>query len=142
MILNGRKENCYLVTEKFFSIGDKLFLSHIQGGQVYRIEERLLQFLPEYRIYENGEEVAKVKKRFSLFKPRFEINSKYGSLTFAGDTNDYKLFRDGKIVAETFLSTNNIYGVSIADNVHINHGLLLAVVIGVDQILNNLEEVT
>jgi uncharacterized protein YxjI len=65
-IKNEFNEDCFKVYGKILTIGNKLFLTDMHDRELFYIEQRLLRFLPEYTIYQNGVEVATVKKRFTL----------------------------------------------------------------------------
>lgn len=139
-IQNEMNQNCFKVTGKLLSVGKKLYLTDMQDHELFFIEQRLLKLMPEYKILENGKEVAQVKKNFTLFKPSFNITSVYGNFTIEGKFTayDFKIFKEGKTVAEIskkFFSISDTYGISIADGE--NDAFLLTLVIVIDQVIHD-----
>jgi len=68
----------FIVKGKVFSFGDKLRIYDMNRSEIVYIEQKLFKFLPEYNIYLYGEHVARVKKEFTFFRPRFDIESNMG----------------------------------------------------------------
>ncbi|NLG88908.1 MAG: hypothetical protein GX494_06775 [Clostridiaceae bacterium] len=139
-IKNEFNEDCYKVYGKILTVGNKLFLTDMQDRELFYIEQKLFRFLPEYTIYQNGIEIANVKKRFTLFRPSFDITSTYGYFNIEGNflAYDFTIYKNGTpaaVVSKKWFSLSDTYGVSVTDNE--NHAFILALVIILDQIYHD-----
>lgn len=138
-ITDGAGTPKYQVEGKFFTIGKKLNIYDMDGNHLIYIEQEIFRFLPEYYLYQNDEVVAKVKKEFTFFKPKINIESIYGDFTIDGSVfgYDFTVIKDGKVVArinKEFLSFSDTYGVEIYSD---NEAFLLALVIVLDQVFHD-----
>lgn len=130
----------YVVKGKVFSIGSKLRFYDMAGNELVYIEQKLLKLLPEYHLFVNGQDVAKVKKEFTLFKNKFTIESTLGKYSIDGDFFgwDFTINRDGRpaaVVSKKFFSLSDTYGIDITEGE--NEPFMLAMVIIIDQVLHN-----
>ncbi|WP_066826383.1 LURP-one-related/scramblase family protein [Clostridium tepidiprofundi] len=130
----------FIVKGKVFSLGDKLGIYDMNGSEVVYIEQKLFKFLPEYNIYLYDEHAARVKKEFTFFRPRFNIESNMGDYVIEGDvfSLNFEILKNGvpiAIVSKKFFSFSDTYGVDISDNE--NHAFILALVIVIDQVLHD-----
>lgn len=127
----------YEVVGKVFTLGKKLDLYDIQGNHLIYIEQKLFRFLPEYNIYRDGVFLAQVKKEFTFFKPRFNIDSQYGNFDIDGDVfaHEFNIYKDGRIVASVskkWISWSDTYTVDI--NNEEDQAFILSLVIVLDQV--------
>lgn len=132
--------DCFRVYGRIFSFGNKLTLTDMQDRELYYIEQKLLRFLPEYTIYQNGTAVATVKKNMTFFRPSFDISSIYGSYNIDGSfmAYDFTVFKNGSpaaIVSKQWFSFSDTYGVSISDTE--DAAFLLSLVIVLDMVYHN-----
>lgn len=139
-IKNEYGEDCFNVYGKIFSLGDKLYLTDMQGRELFYIEQRLFRFLPEYTIYQEGSPVARVKKNLTFFRASFDITSAYGDFNIDGDffAYDFTIFKNGApaaIVSKKWFSFSDTYGVSVSDNE--NAAFILSLVIVLDMVYHN-----
>ncbi|NLO39746.1 MAG: hypothetical protein GX115_09785 [Ruminiclostridium sp.] len=130
----------FKVFGRLLSIGNKLTLTDLLDHELYYIEQRLLRFLPEYTIYQNGRAVATVKKNLTLFRPSFDISSVYGSFNIDGSfwAYDFTVFKNGSpaaIVSKKWFSFSDSYGVSISDDE--DAAFMLALVIVLDMVYHS-----
>jgi len=110
------------VRGKVFSFGDKLTLSDAAGGgEVARIEQRLLNWGPTYEIHRDGQLAAVVKKHlFTLFKTRFTVDVPGpDDLEAAGNflQHEYAFTRGGREVAavsKRWFSWTDTYGIDVS----------------------------
>lgn len=127
----------YEVVGKIFAIGNKLNFYDIRGKHILYIEQKIFRLLPEYSIYEDGRVSGKVYKELTLFKPKFTIDSVYGSFTIEGSVlkHDFNILKNGRPIAyinKKWISFSDTYSVEINDEE--NHAFILALIIVLDQI--------
>ncbi|NLN65274.1 MAG: hypothetical protein GX144_07690 [Clostridiaceae bacterium] len=140
LIKNEFGEDCFKVTGRVFSFGNKLTLTDMQDRELFYIEQRLFHFLPQYTIYQNGTPMAHVKRAFTLFRPSFDITSAYGDFNIDGNffAYDFTVFKNGApaaIVSKKWFSFSDTYGVSVSDNE--NAAFILSLVIVLDMVCHN-----
>lgn len=132
--------DAYKVKGKVFSFGNKLRLYSMDDRELVYIEQKLFKFLPEYLIYENGTVTAVLKKKFSFFKQRLQIESRYGDFYIEGDVfaHNFAIFRNGILVADIrkkVFTFGDTYEVNIDDNE--SYPFILSMVIVIDQIYHD-----
>jgi len=140
VIKNELDEPELIVQSKLLTLGNKLTIYDRFNNELFYVEESILRLLAEYRIYQDGNEVAFVKKKFSLFRPQIDINSQYGNFTIDGDflAYNFSINQDGipvaKITKKVFSFTDEyLLDILVNDNVD----FLITLVIVVDQILHD-----
>ncbi|GFN35251.1 LURP-one-related/scramblase family protein [Tepidimicrobium xylanilyticum] len=135
---NGNPQ--YEVVGKIFSLGNKLYIYDLNGIELIYIEQQVFRLLPEYFIYKEGSLVAKVKQQLTFFKPKFHIESSYGSFTIDGDIFHYSfnILKNGSPIAwinKKWISFSDTYSVEILDDE--DQPLILALVIVLDQVFHD-----
>lgn len=130
----------FYVKGKVFALGDKLRIYDENGIEKVYIEQKLFKFMPEYSVYIEGQYVANIKKEFTFFRPRFQIDSSVGQYSIDGDFfgYDFRINKNGRVIAsisKKFFSFRDSYGVEIADEE--NQALILAFVIIIDQVIHD-----
>ena len=128
------------VQGKIFSMGNKLRIYDIYNNEIVYIEQKLFKLLPEYNIYFNGNYAAKVKKEFTFFSNRFDIDSNMGKFEIEGDffAHDFSIMKNGNTVAvinKKWLSWGDTYEINI--NEQENYAFIVALVIVIDQVLHD-----
>ena len=93
-------EDRYFARGKVFSLGNKLYLEDMQGNVLIYIEQKLFRLLPEYTLYKSDRPIAKVKRKFSLLRPKFEIESELGNFTVSGNYMAHEFFMINQTVIE------------------------------------------
>ena len=129
-----------MVRGRVFSFGDKLRIYNMAGQELFYIEQKLFRFLPEYIIYQSGQPVARVKKEFTFFRPKFSISSTRGNFTKEGNFwgMDFSILKNGHLaarVSKRWFSFADTYGVDIVEGE--DYGFLLTLVIVIDQVLHD-----
>lgn len=64
----------YLVKSQFFSLGHQLHVYDTHEKEIGAIKERLLNFLPTFDIEMNGIKKGRIQKKFTFFKPKYEVD--------------------------------------------------------------------
>lgn len=129
------------VEGQVFTIGNKLHVLDTQGAELFYIEQKLFKLLPEYRIFSKGEEVAFLKKEFSILKPKLNITSAYGDFTIDGNILGYNfsIYKNGNVVAtvsKKFVAFSDSYTLDMFDEEE-NIPFLITLTIVLDQILHD-----
>ncbi|SHK24477.1 LURP-one-related/scramblase family protein [Paramaledivibacter caminithermalis] len=135
-IKNEFEEDIYSVKGEVFSLGKKLRLYDIEGKELVYIEQELFNFLPVYKIYIDGKIIAKIKKKFTLFRTELSIESNGKEYTLEGDflAHEYRILSQDRVIAnisKEWFSFGDTYGVEISDAE--SHPFILALVIVLDQ---------
>lgn len=133
-------DDVFNVEGKIFSMGNKLKIYDMGGNEIVYIEQKLFKLLPEYSIYLNGEYAAKVKKEFTFFSNKFNIDSNMGNYEIEGDflAHDFSIMKNGSTIAEInkkWVAFGDTYEIEI--NEQENYAFILAFVIVIDQVLHD-----
>lgn len=136
-IKNEYGDDVYLVRSKVFSFGKKLTIEDLNSNELVYIEQKLFKLLPQYTIYMDGRDIATVKKEFSFFTPRFNIESELGEYRIEGEvfSHEFIILKNSSLVGEVskeWFSFSDTYGVSINDSE--NQAFMLALIIVIDEV--------
>jgi len=139
-IVDFSGKDVFNVEGKVFSLGNKLRIYDLDNNEIVYIEQKLFKLLPEYNIYLNGNYAARVKKEFTFFSNRFDIDSNMGNYEIEGDffAHDFSISKNGSTVAEVnkkWLSWGDTYEINISDDE--NYAFILAMVIVIDEVLHD-----
>lgn len=66
----------YFVKAEFLSLGHRLHIYDREDKEIGVIKEKLFSFLPVFEIESGGESVGRIEKKFTLFRPRYEVEYK------------------------------------------------------------------
>lgn len=129
-----------VVKGKVFSFGDKLRIYDMSGNELFYIEQKLFKLLPQYTIYQNGSDIATLKREFTFFKPRINIQSVFGDFTIEGKImqHNFTIYKGNQAVAtvnKKYISFSDTYTVDIDDNENIP--FITTLVIVIDQMLHD-----
>ncbi|MDP4177770.1 MAG: LURP-one-related family protein [Bacillota bacterium] len=128
----------FSVKSEVFSFGHKLYLTSLTENETAYIEQKLLNFLPTYNIYLNGNYAARMRKELTFFTPRFEIESVLGNYSITGDilSHDFEILKNNIPVAQVskaWISLSDTYGVDISDSE--NQAFILSLIIILDEVM-------
>lgn len=73
----------YFVKAKLFSIGHQIHIYSQQDNELGMIKQELFSFLPAFSIEIGGRIVGNIQKKFTLFRPKYEID--YNGWRVEGD---------------------------------------------------------
>jgi uncharacterized protein YxjI len=109
------------VDGKVLSLHNTLIVRDMSGTEVAKVERELVTLRPTYRITQQGQKVAEVRKKlFSPFVDRFTIDIPGpDDMTMTGSLleHDYIITRGDRLVAtisKQWISLTDTYGVDIA----------------------------
>lgn len=140
-VIRDEMDNPILTVKgKVFSFGDKLRIYDMYGNEIFYIEQKLFKLMPQYEIWQNGNQVAYLKREFTLFKPRINIQSVYGNFTIEGKIlqHNFTIYRDNQevaVVSKKFMSFSDTYTLDIRENENVH--FLTTLVIVIDQMLHD-----
>lgn len=83
------------------SWGHKLVIYDAFGSEVGTVQERVITLLPKFEIYKGNRYAGSIRREFTFFKPRYNID--YNGWRIEGDFLEWDytiLDRNGGIVAE------------------------------------------
>ena len=139
-IKDASGDDVFNVDGKIFSMGNKLKIYDMGGNEIVYIEQKLFKLLPEYSIDLNGTYAAKVKKEFTFFSNRFNIDSNMGNYEIEGDflAHDFSIMKNSSTIAEInkkWVAWGDTYEIEI--NEQENYAFILALVIVIDKVLHD-----
>ncbi|MGI6050191.1 MAG: LURP-one-related/scramblase family protein [Acetivibrionales bacterium] len=139
-IFDEQGQPVFNVEGKIFSFGAKIHLYDAAGMELLYIEQKLFRFLPEYHIYSGNTLIAVIKKEFSLFKPKLNIQSQFGDYSFIGNLfgMDFSIVRDNMVIGElhkVWLSWGDSYELIVENENDVP--LFCALSIAIDHCIHN-----
>ncbi|MDP9205717.1 MAG: LURP-one-related family protein [Gemmatimonadota bacterium] len=141
-IKNEQEQDVFLVKGKLFSFGDKLSFQDLAGNELVFIEQRLLNWSPNYELWKGEELLAVVKRElFSFIHHRFTVDVPGpNDLEAEGDflDHEYTIARGDHVVAtvsKRWFSWADTYGIELADGE--DDVLVLAVAVVVDMVCHD-----
>ncbi len=122
----------YFVKSELFSFGHKIHVYDTYENEVGMIREKLISFLPVFEMEIGGKILGKIEKKFSLFKPRYEVECNGWSIE--GDLMEwnYDVYDGDRVVVQItkeWLSWGDTYVLDISDPEDELLGLLLVIAI-------------
>lgn len=138
-IKNEQGDGVYLVKSKVISLGKKLTIEDLSGEELVYIEQKLFKLLPQFTVFMAGRAVATVKKEFTFFASRFNIDSDMGQYKIEGEvfSHEFAILKDNSIVGQVskqWVSFSDTYGVDVNDDE--NQAFILALIIIVDEAMS------
>ena len=64
----------YFIKGEFLSVGHRLHVCDAMGNEIGLIKEKILAFMPEFEIEIDGAVCGRIQKKFSFFKPRYDVD--------------------------------------------------------------------
>lgn len=125
----------YYAEGALLSWGKKCTIWNAHKQEVARIEERVFSFMPTFTIYVGNKVVATIRKEFSFFTPRYNID--FGNIKVVGDPwrLNYSLESGGRTVGainKKVFTMADTYEVDILDeNLE---PLILSLVLSIDYV--------
>ena len=128
------------IFQKFFTIGDELTLTDLQGEELFRIKQRVMSLFGAYDVYKQSKVCATIKRRATLFRPKLDIESDDGNFEIEGDFWDYNfsILKDGHTIGtieKEWLTLRDSYKLTVNDSEL--ETLFISMVIAIDNCLHN-----
>ncbi len=130
-IYNENQEVMFQVQGRM-TFGRKLEIFDNTENHVATIEKKLVSWLPTYKMYLNDEEVGKIKKEFTFFKPRFIVD--YNGWDIEGDFWgwNYQIKCGTDVIAnisKEILAFTDVYTIDVLDETNMLEALLVVLTI-------------
>ncbi len=122
----------YFVKGEFLSLGHRLHIYDADGNEVGLVKQKLMTILPVFELEENGQVIGRVERRFSMFKPKYDVD--FRGWRAEGDFMqwEYEVWQACSMVmriTKKILSWGDTYVLDIADPADALHGLMLVLAI-------------
>lgn len=137
-IQNSYGEDKYFVEGKLISIGKKLRIYDTASNELAFVNQKVVSFMPKFSVEMNGEEVAVIKKKFTLLKPKYIIEGPGWEVEGDFFGHDYTITDGGKPVVaihKKWMAWGDTFELDIADE-H-QEVLAMAVVLAIDAVMDN-----
>lgn len=126
----------YIVEGEVFSLGKKLHVyDHNRTERIY-IQQKLMAFLPRFFVTIDGVEVAEIKAKFSILKPKYQIEGLNWQVEGNFTGHDYAVYAENGPVVEIrkeWMTWGDTYVLNIADPQH--ELAALAIVLAIDAVM-------
>lgn len=128
----NKKYTVKTILDDIFRLGVHLHIYDSFGREVGVVRQKLLQLLPTYEIFIDGEKMGEIKKQFNLLKNNFDIN--YLGLRIEGNFLgwNYFVFQDENMVmkiSKELVALGDAYMMEFSDPDIEIYGLMLVVAI-------------
>ena len=122
----------YVVKAEIFAFGHQLHVYDALGNEVGRINQKLLTLLPQFEITVEGRMRGTIKKQFTFFVPKYDID--YNGWHAEGDMLgwNYEVYsgdRNIMHVNKQWLSWGDTYTIDIVDERDELEGIMLVIAI-------------
>lgn len=132
-IKDENERDVFQATGELLSFGKKITLKTMDGKDLLLMKEKLFRLLSQYDFYVGDELICEMKREFTLFKPRYNIQ--FPNWEIQGDIWDhnYEITENGRVIArirKKFFAFLDSYEIEIFNDDYTE--LLLGIVIAVD----------
>ncbi len=125
----------YKVQGEVFTLGKKLHVYDLAGTEVVYIQQKIMSFLPRFFVTVLGKEVAEIKAKFSILRPKYQIDGLNWQVEGNFTGHDYAVYAENGPVVEIrkeWLTWGDTYVLNIADPEH--ELAALAIVLAIDAV--------
>ena len=126
-------EDKYAVEGELFSLGKKLHVYDMSGREVAFIQQKIFSFMPRYFVFVGDTQVAEIVKKFSFFRPKYEVAGLNWQVDGDFFAHNYIITDSGKKVVEInkeWMTWGDCYELDIADGA--DEIVALATVLAID----------
>ncbi|WP_117169434.1 LURP-one-related/scramblase family protein [Paraliobacillus sediminis] len=132
-VKNEFEQDKYLIKGSFLSIPKTFTIKDTSDNEIGTITKKVFSFLPTFFVEVNGEEVVTIKKEFSFFKSRYQIEGR--GIEVHGDWWDkkFEVVSHGEVVGqvnEKWFTWGDSYEVGVKDE-SLEH-IIISLVIAID----------
>lgn len=141
-VFDEKQKVLYHCEGKMFSFSHRIDIFETAGTKLlYTLRRRPFAFMATYLLTDpQGNEVAQIRRRFTMFKPKLDITSKFGNFTLDGDVfaHSFSITQDGKIVVDftkKWVSWGDSYEITVHPEENV--GFYVSMVILIDNCLHD-----
>ena len=123
----------YYVEGEVFSWGKKLHVYDRYEREVAFIKQELFTWMPCYCVYVGGREVARIRREFSFFRPRYTVEGLNWDVDGSFWEHNYTVSKNGRAIVDIekeWMTWGDTYRLQIADDA--DEIVALAVVLTID----------
>ena len=123
----------YMVQGEVLSFGKKLHVYDMTGREVAFIKQALFTWMPCYKVFVNGSEIAQIRKEFSFLRPRYRVDGLNWQVDGSFWERYYTVTQHGRPVVsikKEWMTWGDTYRLTIADDA--DEIVALAVVLTID----------
>lgn len=130
----------YFIEGKVLSIGKKLWIMTPEGEQLAFVRQKVPTLLPRFIVEIGEQEVAQIVKKFTFFKPKYEIEGL--GWTVQGDfmSHDYTVYASERpiiTIHKKWMSWGDSFELDVAQGT--DEVLALSVVLAIDAVMDSQE---
>ena len=129
--------DCYTVKGDYITVGGKkLHISDMTERELATVKQKLLSLMPKFYVYVDGQQVAEIVKKISLFKAKYLVNGPGWEVRGSLLDHDYTITKDSEEIVrvhKVWFSWGDSYEIDIYDEKQ--EVLALAVVLAIDLVL-------
>lgn len=130
----------FLVGGQLFSFGAKFSLCDTNGNELYFIKQKVITLMPEYNIFKNEQQYARIKKQLTFLKPKINVESEFGSYQIEGNAwaYNFQIYANGQYIGSVnkkLLSWGDSYELDIVNED--DPAFFCCLVIAIDNCLHN-----
>lgn len=117
-VMDERGNEKYFVEGEIFTWGRKLHVYNRFHEEVAFIKQELWNFFPTYLVFVGGREIARVRKEFSFFVPRYTVDGPGWDVSGHFLEHDYEITQHGRPVVtieKEWMTWGDSYVLTIAD---------------------------
>lgn len=125
----------YQVEGSFLQIPKTFTITDMQGSLISQIEKQILTLMPRFDIRLSTGQSFTLRKEFTFFKPRYQIDNL--GMTIQGNfwDMDFELFQNGQLIArisQEWLRLTSTYQIDVYDDAYAD--LVISLVIAIDYV--------
>ena len=136
-VKNELEEDCYQVHgDRIVVGGKKLHIEDMTGREIAMVQQKLLSLRPTFFVFNDGQQVAEIIKKISMFKAKYLIAGPGWEVKGSILNHDYIITENGEEVVrlhKAWLSWGSCYEIDISDRT--DEAMALAVVLAIDCVL-------
>lgn len=134
-ISNARDEVIYFAQGSFMKVPKTFTIENENHKEVAFITKKILSLFPTFEVEVEGKQVAVIRKEFSLFKAKYQIEGQ--GLQVEGNwwDMDFAVRKDGHVIGEVhkqWFKVRDTYEIQIADEAY--ELILVAIVLAIDRV--------
>lgn len=73
-VYDENQQRKYFVKSEFLSLGHRIHVYDLNGNEIGSIHQKIFALLPVFELVIGGQVVGTVNKKFTMFRPKYEVN--------------------------------------------------------------------